>query len=317
MRSELVHELHRLLDARRYPVPMAEICARLECSKPHAKRVIRHMRDYLGAPILNKPGQGYFYDPTVAFELPGIWFSSRELHALLAIERLTGSLSGGLFAAQLASLRKRVTTMLGRHLPNPEELHRIRVLATGRRHRALPRFPEIAAAVLERKRLRISYAARGRGAVHRREVSPQQLVHYRGNWYLHAWCHVREALRIFSVECVDAVVMCDEPCHDVAAEELDANLTLSYGIFTGAPTAIAVLRFSEFAARWARDEAWAPGADVYELEDGGIELRVPYADPTELIMEICKYGPEVEVLAPEELRCRVKELLHLALRRYD
>jgi predicted DNA-binding transcriptional regulator YafY len=35
-----------------------------------------------------------------------------------------------------------------------------------------------------------------------REVSPQRLVHYRDNWYLDAWCHLREDVRSFSIDAI-------------------------------------------------------------------------------------------------------------------
>ena len=36
---------------------------------------------------------------------------------------------------------------------------------------------------------------RGTDESNEREISPQRLVHYRDNWYLDAWCHLREGLR--------------------------------------------------------------------------------------------------------------------------
>ena len=43
---------------------------------------------------------------------------------------------------------------------------------------------------------------------------------------------------------------------------------------------------------------------------------MPYSDPTELIMEILRYGPDVEVLAPESLRQDVAERLRQAAGKY-
>jgi proteasome accessory factor C len=45
-------------------------------------------------------------------------------------------------------------------------------------------------------------------------------------------------------------------------------------------------------------------------------LQVPYADDRELIMDILKYGPDVEVLEPAALRERVRALLAEALQKY-
>ena len=48
---------------------------------------------------------------------------------------------------------------------------------------------------MQRKRVKIEYRGRTSGEVTVREISPQRLVHYRDNWYLHAWCHLRTASR--------------------------------------------------------------------------------------------------------------------------
>jgi predicted DNA-binding transcriptional regulator YafY len=62
--------------------------------------------------------------------------------------------------------------------------------------------------------------------------------------------------------------------------------------------------------RWHRDQ------EGRFLEDGSYELRVPYSNAVELTMDILKYGPEVEVLAPDELRAAVAERLAHSLARY-
>ncbi len=51
------------------------------------------------------------------------------------------------------------------------------------------------------------------------------------------------------------------------------------------------------------------------LKDGGFELSIPYSDPTELIMNILKYGPEVEVPRPKKLRGAVAKRLSEAVAR--
>ncbi len=317
MRYEHVQALHRLFASRRFPVPRDEICDRLEISWPHAKRVIAFMRDALGAPIVNRRRQGYFYDPNTAFELPGVWFTPEELHALLTVERLAGALSGGMFTQEIGAIRNKARRLLGGQVPAPEELRRIRVLAAGSRSRRMPHFPLAATAVLERRRLRIAYHGRARGQASLREISPQRLVHYRNNWYLDAWCHAAEGLRSFAVERIARAEMLARACREVPDAELDRVLAHSFGIFGGEPEHVAVLRFSEFAARWVRDEEWFPDQEAVDLPDGGLELRIPYADPTELIMEICRHGPEVEVIAPESLRQRVAARLRAAAARYD
>ena len=46
-------------------------------------------------------------------------------------------------------------------------------------------------------------------------------------------------------------------------------------------------------------------------------LKVPYSDPRELIGDVLRHGPEVEVLSPAALRQSVQSALTLALRKYN
>ena len=86
-----IYHLHHLLKISKFPVSRRKIEQELECSQATAKRVIAHMRDYLGAPIAyNGAQRGYAYDQEENrhFELPGLWFNASELHALLSFHHL-------------------------------------------------------------------------------------------------------------------------------------------------------------------------------------------------------------------------------------
>ena len=49
------------------------------------------------------------------------------------------------------------------------------------------------------------------------------------------------------------------------------------------------------------EEQWHPAQEGRWLSDGRYELRVPYSDQRELVMEILRHGPDVQVIAPPEL----------------
>lgn len=90
----------------------------------------------------------------------------------------------------------------------------------------------------------------------------------------------------------------------------------SYGIFAGKAKHLAVLRFTPERARWVADEHWHPQQQSRMLADGSYELRVPYSDSRELVMDILKHSGEVEVISPEALRDAVTERLKSALGHY-
>jgi len=200
----------------------------------------------------------------------------------------------------------------GKALP----IERIRVIPWGERKLDQQVFRIVAGAVLERRQLRFRYRARTTNADSRRTVSPQRLTHYRDNWYLDVWDHDREALRSFAVDRIVEAQSLDAVATDVAETDLNELLASSYGIFAGKPKAWATIRFSPHAARWVADEHWHSQQKGEWLTDGRYELKVPYSNSKELLMDVLKYGPDAEVVAPLPLREEMKILLQLALSGY-
>ncbi|BCO32891.1 transcriptional regulator [Thiohalobacter sp. COW1] len=316
-----IYELDRILKSRRYPVSLKTLVAELECSEPTVKRIIRHFRERLGAPIDYDPEhQGYCYarDETPRYELPGLWFNAEELHALLTTYHLLGGIQEGLLDEYIQPLRERLERLLRDERIGADEIEkRVRILPLATRQTDLKSFRRIAGALMQRRRLRMLYHGRARDAITERVVSPQRLVYYRDNWYLDAWCHLREGPRSFAVDRIQPVEVLEEAALERDEDELDRHYAAAYGIFAGPADKLAHLMFSQTAARWVADEHWHPRQQGEVLWDGRYELKIPYSEPTELIMDILKYGPEVEVLGPEELRHQVQAQLEAALARYQ
>lgn len=250
--------------------------------------------------------------------MPGLWLNADELLALLTLKHLLANLEPGLLDDHLRHLQTRIDQLLAsHHLGAGQTIHRIRVLAMASRRKNPRHFQIVAGAVLQRRRMRIDYYSRERDETRTREISPQRLAHYRDNWYLDAWCHERKSLRVFAVECIRAIEPLTKAAKNVADSTLDRELASSYGIFAGKPYATAVLRFTAKRARWVASENWHPQQGSQWLDDGRYELRVPYSDDRELIMDILKYGADVEVAAPESLRMVVKKQLESAANQYQ
>lgn len=322
-RYERLLKLHRMLKVARLPVSLARLQDDLECSRATVYRDIAFLRDGLGAPIESggDDGSAFFYNVNEAekFELPGLWLSSSELESLLAMHQLLARTGGAVLSGALAPLRTRIDKLLadqsrGKRWP----IERIRVTRAMSRPLDEASFRVVAGAVLERRRLKFRYRARSTNNETDRIVSPQRLTHYRENWYLDALDHERDnALRSFSVDRLLKPTMLDEDAVDVADSELDAHLAGSYGIFSGAPKAWATIRFSPKAARWVADEHWHSKQEGRMLEDGRYELRLPYSNARELLMDVLRYGPDAEIVAPIALREEARIQLRLALNGYE
>lgn len=306
-RYDRITKLHRVLAGRRVPIALDDIMQELGCARATANRAIQTLRDDLGAPLeYDRELNGYRYTGTAVYELPGLWLNPSELMALIASEHLLAEVEPGVLAPIIEPLRERLARLLERRqLGDGELLKRIRIFQTEARPVDRDGFRRIAEALGSRRQLNVLYHGRERDETTERVVSPQRLIYYRDNWYLDAWCHKSKAMRTFSLDRLHPIELLDESARECDAAELDAHFKSGYGIFAGPAKQTAVVRFTSEQARWVADEHWHPNQQGKTLPDGGYELRVPYADPRELIMQIMKYGPDAEVIQPEELRREV------------
>jgi len=318
-RTERFYRIRRRL-IEKGTLTRREIEDELEVSHATFKRDIEYLRDRLNVPIIWSAGrQAYVIDPDADLsELPGVWFSPAEIYALLEIEHLLGSLGSGLLGRQFEPLRERLSALLERGDRGHREIRRrIRVLALGTRRVNREVFEALSLALLGRKQVLIRHQRRGDGGISERIVSPQRLVHYRYNWYLDAWCHLRRDLRVFAVDAIRSAQVNEDPAREVADDDLDRVLGAGYGIFAGAETQTAVLRFTPASARWVADEVWH-SRQVGRIEaDGSYVLELPFSKEPELVMDLLRHGAGVEVLAPPALRARVAAEHAAAARQYE
>lgn len=319
-RAARIYRIHQLIRGGRRPVPLARIQQELEVSTATIKRDFQAMRDYLGAPLTyDADANGYYYsDREGPFELPGLWLNQSELFGLLAAEQVLELVQPGILRDRIGPLRGRIRALLGDAGQEAEDVaHRVQIDRVATRPVPSEAFTPVAEATLGRQQLAFTYHGRARNEERHRRVDPQVLSLYRGNWYLAAYCHDAEALRIFALDRIEAPAVLAEAAVNMDSKALDRDLHASFGIFTGTARQWAVLHFTPFAARWVADETWHPEQIGQWTPDGGWQIQIPYSDPTELIQEVLRHGPEVEVMAPADLRREVASRLRRAVDQYE
>jgi predicted DNA-binding transcriptional regulator YafY len=299
-RTERFYRIDHLLRANRV-VPAKRFLEELEISLATFKRDVEYMRSRFHAPIKwDRATNGYSFttSPQGAprYELPGLWFNPSEIHALLAMEHLIEKMQPGMLSPRLTPLKARLQELLGSTDHSAKEIRRrVRILPMGNRAVSMTGFEIIASALLNRQRVFLRYWGRNRGEETSRDVSPQRLVHYRDNWYLDAWCHLRDGLRSFSLDCVREARPRATTSIDVPESELDAILGSGYGIFSGREVTWAKLRFAPQAARWVSAASWHPEQRASFDAQGHYQLEVPYSDARELVMDKPATSAEVVI----------------------
>jgi predicted DNA-binding transcriptional regulator YafY len=327
--TERIYQIEMLIRARGH-ASFAQLKEALEVSRATLWRDIEYLRSRLGAPIeYDRFMGGYRFAEgfaegagaarTQRHELPGLWFNERELYSLLmAHQLLSGLETDGALSRHLQPLLDRIHTMLGTSDGSAEALmKRVRIVNAARRPVPSRYFELVGEALLKRRRMHLRYLTRGRGEVSERDVSPQRLVHYRNTWYVDAWCHRTEGLRRFALDAIEAATLLEqEKAREIALKTVQAAMDAGYGIYAGARPKWAVLHFEVQAAQWISREEWHPAQKGRWLPDGRYEMKLPYADETELVMDLLRQGDEVTVVAPASLRSAVRERHQRAAERY-
>lgn len=356
-KTDRIFEINRILRLKG-SMSKQQIMEKFEISEPTFKRDLEMLRDRFGAEICyDTQDKVYRLVSSGAIpsgaqpggdrsEVPGLWFNEQELHSLLTMyELLKGHGGQGVVAETLAPFKEKIESLLSRVAHDKSQKvgasvsiagdskvfdrnslserskavrNRIRILPMAARRTPGDHLTQVADAVIGRKRLRISYYSRSRDEETEREISPQRLVHYRDNWYLDAYCHLRERISTFSVDAIVKARTLSEPALDINEVELNETLTASYGIFSGKSAGDCTLLFSVERSRWVSDEVWHPDQQG-EWVDGPTgkqwRLSFPYSDLREVLMDVLKHGDHVQVLAPESLRNAVHSACHRILSR--
>ena len=320
--NERIYIIDQLLNTRQF-ITFNELLDRLEVSRATLKRDLAYMRDRLNAPVIfDREVGGYRLEKqsgNLKYELPGLWFNADEIFALLTMQHLLNGLdSGGILSPHIKPLKSRLTELLGSTNDPLDQLQkRIKIETMGSRKFNLDHFQVIGSSLLKRKQLHIDYLGRGKNELTSRDISPQRLIYYKDNWYLDGWCHLKEDIRSFSVDAIQRVEILEIKAKDVSEEKLNEELGSGYGIFSGKDVKWVTLKFSPERARWVSKEKWHPRQEGQFLDDGSYQLRIPYSKEPELLIDVMKYGPDVQVIEPKELRKKIQETLIKTLRNYD
>jgi predicted DNA-binding transcriptional regulator YafY len=318
-------EFERLIQYRnvlshRRAISKVDLLHQMEISLATFKRDLTVLRDRCNMPVIfdrDKGGYRLERDENRT-ELPGLWFNQEEILALLTIEHMIVQLEPGVLGPKLKPLQSRLREILAAQGTQASIVaQRVKLVHAGKRTLHLKPFQAVAQATLARKQLTIDHFNRQTGETIRRTISPQQLVHYRDNWYVDAWCHLRNALRNFSVDAIKNCEVLESAAKEIPQQDIEAEVNKGYGIFSGQEVSWAALRFTPERARWVEREQWHPEQQTHYDKDGSYILKVPYSDERELLGDVLRHGPEVEVLSPNSLRRSVQKAIVKALKVYN
>ncbi len=163
-----------------------------------------------------------------------------------------------------------------------------------------------------RRRMRMHYVVPARDEVTERDVDLMRVTNLSGSWYLEAWCHRAEAVRLFRVDRVADVVLLDQdgtpPPQAVSRDTGDE-------LFTPSEADTLVTLEVEPRGRWVAD--YYPMQSVQELPSGGLQVTMRVADPRWVSRLVLRLGGAGRILSPPELAEAASEAAELALAAYE
>jgi predicted DNA-binding transcriptional regulator YafY len=166
-------------------------------------------------------------------------------------------------------------------------------------------------ALATHRRLRLDYLVPSRDETTRRDVDPMRIQTVEARWYLEAWCHRAEAVRLFRLDRIVGIEVLDEdgtPPAQARSRDLDEQL------FSPGPDDLLVTLEVAASARWVVD--YYPVDSVEELAGGRLLVRLRTADTRWLQRLVLRLSGQARVLEPAELGRSVTEIAQAALAGY-
>lgn len=309
-RFESITQLYNVLKQARYPLTNKHLQDKLGRSEASIERYISELRNTYSLKIIyDREYNGYqLKGDHDDIELPSHLFTTQEINALLLIEQIINDLEPGFLEEDTKAVKQHLANIRKKFSgDNKIQSKRIRMINIGKRQGNIKHLSQVTQAVLQGKKVIINYQSRT-GKLDKktnRILSPLRLTHYRDNWYLDAWCHQYKALRTFALERINKLHLQKEAGKIISHNILDKYYMPTFGIFGGAINDTAILKFTPHRAQWVAEETWHPQQKGTWLKDGSYQLEIPYGNDIELISDILKYGDQVEVIAPQELREKI------------
>src|SRR5271157_1924366 len=306
---------------RREPLPNARTLAReLEVTPRTIQRDIEFMRDQLDAPLeFDNVRNGYYYtDPS--YRLSCFQVTEGELVALLVSAQVMDQYRGTPFEHDLRKALAKISRSLPDtiEVPLDEVTSYLSVLPRVRTTYDPDTFRVLVRGVCHSRQVSIVYWSASRNETLTRTVDPYDLVLAPDDdWCLIGHCHLRNDIRLFKVQRVRSAVETGELFCRPAGFRARDYMAETFGTIRGDGDYHVVLRFTPAYAGLIAEKQWHAGQVLEPQPDGTLILRLHVNDLRLVKRWVMYWGPDCEVLEPEELIAMVVSDLQAVGRIYQ
>lgn len=315
--SRIVH-LHRRLSHEQF-VTSESLARELEVSSRTIKRDIACLRDELGAPIAWDAGTHTYTYTAHCDLLPLLRIDADEALALALAGKTFAAWHGSPLGRALTSALEKIAPIVGGAVSLPvgdlkDLLFASDDPAADAEHR---HFALLLEAIHRRRELRIVYQKpKAHATAETRTLHPLHLAYLEHRWMLVAYDPSRSALRNFVLARIREAQATGARFEPPVNFDRKKYLSGSLGRFVGEIDHDVRLTIDADAAPYLRERPWHPSQKITERPDGSIEVsfRLNYLHDIERRVLAC--GAHAEVLAPPELRERIRASVTLLAARY-
>ncbi len=291
----------------------------LEVSQRTVQRDIEFLRDQLGAPLAYNPLEGGYEYTEEGFRLPDVQMTEGEVLALMIADRALSAYRGTESEALLRNLLNKAILALGEERTvSPQQIaqsYSFRHTAAPSRI-AAPVFSTIEKAIRERVTIEIVYHTQSRDETGRRRIDPYHLANVDGDWYLIAYCHKHEEMRVFKPARIKSARSTGQHYLPRGFDPSEF-LRTKIGAMGGDRIFEAVIRFDETLAGHILERDWGSGYRVQTLVNGGVELSFRSENADAVIRWALGWGAGTEIIAPPWVRRRARQILSQIRKKYE
>lgn len=273
-----------------------------EVSAKTIGRDLEYMRYQLDAPLAYSSREHGYYYTEEQYRLPAMDIRESDLFAIYLADKLLAQYENTPIHAGLISVFRKIEDSL------PDKL------AAGpgndqTRFTVFPPFatvilPEVLATVFaclrQSIRMEIDYKNPG-GIPMQRRVDPYHGVRFEGDWYVVGFCHLRQAVRTFSLARITAVRQLEERFIVPADFDFSKLCGSHFGVHWGEEEVEVRILFAPSVADYVRERQWHPSQTMEEQADGSLILTLTVNHLLELKRWILSWGDGAQVLEPPDL----------------
>lgn len=305
---ERMLRIHQAIQTGDFPTT-GRLAREIEVCYRTIQRDLDFMRDRLSLPLeFDSSRQGWHYTEAVT-HFPSLQVTEGELFALLVAEKALQQYRGTPFEEPLLSAFRKMAQSLPEtvslNIADWEKTISFRMSAEP--IVSLEIFDLLSRATATRRQLSLEYRKPSQKQCELRVVDPYHLANINGEWFLFAFCHLRQDIRTFAPARIVSARETGSTFERPARFSVEERLRSSFGVIAGQGSYRVVIRFSELVADYIREKRWHPSQELRELPQGGLELRLCLSSLAEIQRWVLGWGGQAVVVEPPELAAAVKQ----------